>query len=307
MFCAAQTALAFPNDFEDIMNKQQAPALRDCVIAEIVGTFILIFFGLGAVHAAVLFGAQSGLWQVAIVWGVAIMLAAYCVGGISGAHINPAMTIAMFCWNKFPRERVLPFIGAQLIGAFLAAAALFMLFSLKIASIEQIKGVQRGKPGSEITACCYGEFYPGPGGLAAGDEPLKMADLEQLKSLVSHSQAFFAEVLGTAILAMLVFGMTDLRNSGSPAAKQAPIFIGLTVSLLISVIAPLTQACFNPARDFAPRLFSALAGWGQIALPLGHDWGWLTVYIVAPILGAILGGGFYTRILKPIYDRTYSA
>jgi glycerol uptake facilitator protein len=267
-----------------------------------LGTFILIFFGLGAVHAAVLFGAQSGLWQVAIVWGVAIMLAAYCVGSISGAHINPAITIAMYCWNKFPRDRVGPYILAQLLGAFLAAAALFCMFNLKLAHVEKVKGVVRGEPGSEITACCYGEFYPSPGGLASGKDPLKMEDLVELKTQVSHSSAFFCEVLGTALLAMLVFAMTDLKNSGAPASKQAPIFIGLTVALLISVIAPMTQACFNPARDFAPRLFSAVAGWGQVALPLGKDWGWLTVYIVAPILGAILGGGFYKRILKQCYE-----
>lgn len=277
-------------------------SLRQCFIAETLGTFILIFFGCGAVHAAVLFGAQSGLWQVAVVWGIAIMLAAYCVGGISGAHINPAMTIAMFCWGNFPRDRVFPYIAAQMLGAFLAATALFCMFNLKLAAVEQVKGVVRGQPGSEITACCYGEFYPAPGGLAAGKEPLKLDELVELKKQVSHSSAFFCELLGTAILAMIVFAVSDLRNSGAPAGKQAPIFIGLTVSLLISVIAPLTQACFNPARDFAPRAFSAVVGWGYVALPLGQDWGWLTVYIVAPILGAILGGGFYARILKPCYE-----
>ena len=75
----------------------------------------------------------------------------------------------------------------------------------------------------------------------------------------------------------------------------------LTVSVLISVLAPLTQACFNPARDFGPRLFSAIAGWGQVALPLGSDWGWLTVYIIAPILGALIGGGIYKKLLRPMY------
>ncbi|MBX3420351.1 MAG: aquaporin [Pirellulaceae bacterium] len=282
------------------MNAPQ-PTLRDCVIAEILGTFVLIFFGCGAVHAAVLFGAQAGLWQVAIVWGVAIMLAAYAFGGISGAHINPAITVAMYCWNRFPGERVLPYIGAQLLGAFLAAAALYAIFSPKLAAVESIKQVVRGQPGSEITACCYGEFFPAPGGLAAGTTPYRADEHAELRKTVTHSGAFFAELLGTSILAVMVLAMTDLRNQGGPGAKTAPIFIGLTVSLLISVIAPVTQACFNPARDFAPRLFSSLAGWGQIALPLGSDWSWLTVYIVAPTLGAVLGGGFYTRVIKPMY------
>jgi glycerol uptake facilitator protein len=82
---------------------------------------------------------------------------------------------------------------------------------------------------------------------------------------------------------------------------MAPIFIGLTVSVLISVIAPLTQACFNPARDFGPRLFASLAGWGAIAWPGLSDLGWLNVYIIAPTLGAVLGGSLYDFCIRPAF------
>lgn len=279
----------------------QPPSVRDCFVAEVLGTFILIFFGCGAVHAAVLMGAQSGLWQVAIVWGVAIMLAIHAVGSISGAHINPAITVAMFCWSDFPRARILPYILAQLLGAFVAAACLFVMFSPALRVVEERKGIVRGEPGSEITASCYGEFYPAPGGLAGGDTPYSAEEHAQLKRTVTHGTAFFAEVLGTALLTLVVFALTDEKNRLAPLNNTAGIFIGLTVAVLISVIAPLTQACFNPARDFGPRLFSALAGWGSIALPLGSDWGWLTIYIIAPIMGALLGGGLYVKILKPVY------
>ncbi len=283
------------------MNKSLQPALQKCFIAELVGTFILIFFGCGSVHAAVLYGAQAGVWQVAVVWGIAIMLAIHAVGAVSGAHINPAITVAMFCWNGFARERVLPFIAAQCLGAFLAAACLFMMFSPMLAAVEARKGVVRGQPGSEITATCYGEFYPAPGGLASGTEPYSPEEHLQLKKLVPHGIAFVSEVIGTALLAMMVFALGEKRNSMAPLNNTAPIFIGLTVAILISVIGPLTQACFNPARDFGPRLFAALAGWGSVALPLGSDWSWLTVYIVAPTLGAVLGGGFFTHVLQPLY------
>ena len=269
------------------------PTVQRAVVAEFFGTFILIFFGCGAVHAAVITGAQSGLWQVAIVWGVAIMLAIYSVGSISGAHINPAMTIASMVWRKFPKSRVLPYIFAQLAGALVAAACLFILFEPHIAAKEAAKGVTRGKPGSEITAMCYGEYYPAPGSLGDGEGPYSPTDHAALKAKMSQGRAFVAEVLGTMILAFVVFAVTDTQNTSAPPGGNAPIFIGLTVSALISVIAPLTQACFNPARDFGPRLFACIAGWGSIALPGFRDLGWLTVYIVAPIVGAVLGGGLY--------------
>src|SRR5260370_6037136 len=106
----------------------QTRSLPARCLAETVGTFLLVFFGCGAVHVAILTGALSGLWQVAIVWAVAIMLAIYVVGGISGAHINPAITIALAAWGRFRRDRVLPYILSQLAGAIVAAAVLFILY-----------------------------------------------------------------------------------------------------------------------------------------------------------------------------------
>jgi len=276
------------------------------MMAEFLGTFLLIFFGCGAVHAAVLTGAQSGLWQVAIVWGVAIMLAIYAIGAVSGAHINPAVTVASAVWRQFPVTRVVPYIVAQLAGAFLAAAVLFVLFEPHIAAKEASKGVVRGQPGSEMTAMCYGEYYPAPGSLGDGDEPYSAEAHAKLKSRMSQSRAFLAEVLGTMILAFVIFAVTDERNPGSPINRMAPVFIGLTVSALISVIAPLTQACFNPARDFGPRVFAFFAGWGEIALPGFSDLGWLTVYIIAPIVGAVLGGGLYDFAIRPAYSEAVS-
>lgn len=280
-------------------------SLPRTVVAEFLGTFLLIFFGCGAVHADVLTGAQSGLWQVAIVWGVAIMLAIYAIGAVSGAHINPAITIASAIWRGFPVARVAPYIAGQLAGAFVAAAALFILFEPHIAAKEASKGVVRGQPGSEMTAMCYGEYYPAPGSLGDGDSPYSPEDHAQLRSRMSEGRAFFAEVLGTMILAFVVFALTDTRNGGAPAPGMAAVFIGLTVSALISVIAPLTQACFNPARDFGPRLFASLAGWGSIALPGFSDLGWLTVYIVAPIIGAVLGGGLYDFSVRPAHKKEF--
>jgi glycerol uptake facilitator protein len=272
-------------------------SLGKCCLAEVIGTFILVFFGCGAIHAAVLTGAQSGLWQVAIVWGVAIMAAAYVVGGISGAHINPAVTIALAAWGRFSWAQVGPYVLAQVSGGFLAAAALFAAYEPFLAEKEREQHVLRGRPGSEITAMCYGEYYPNPA-LGITTRLYTEDPTEHLKELVSHAAAFGAEVLGTLLLALVVFAVTDESNLPLPIARLAPVFIGLTVAILISVIAPLTQACFNPARDFGPRLWAAVAGWGKIAIPGPNGIGFFTVYILAPTIGAFLGGGLYTRLLR---------
>jgi glycerol uptake facilitator protein len=149
---------------------------------------------------------------------------------------------------------------------------------------------------------CYGEYFPDPGSISTGD--LKKGDqvraaLEAQREQFPASAAFLAEVVGTMLLALVVFAVTDPRNTAAPMANLAPVFIGLTVAVLISVIAPLTQACFNPARDFGPRVVAWAAGWGEVALPGPRSPGWLTVYILAPIAGAVAGGGLYLGVLRP--------
>ncbi len=188
---------------------------------------------------------------------------------------------------------------SQLAGAFVAAATLFVLFNPYLKAREQEKNVVRGSAGSEITAMCYGEYFPSPGPLSNASGPYSIDAHTRLNSLVSEPAAFLAELLGTMVLALVVFAVSDTRNSAAPPVGLAGVFIGLAVAALISVIAPLTQACFNPARDFGPRLFAFVAGWGPIALPGPRGAGFLTVYIVAPILGALVGAALYSLVLAP--------
>ena len=275
------------------------PLLGRC-FAETLGTFLLVFFGCGAVHASVLYGAQSGLWQVAIVWGFAVTVAIYCIGGISGAHINPAITISLAAWGRFSWRDVVPYVASQLVGAFAAAAALFVIFGPALAEVEAKLGITRGQPASVATAMCYGEFYSSPGRLHV---PLENREASVEIILETHwarydeLRAFVTEVLATAILALVVFALT---YPGNASAAHAPVFIGITVALLISVVAPMTQACLNPARDFGPRLFTYFAGWGDAALPGPNGRGFFTVYILAPIVGACLGGGVFEMLMKPL-------
>ena len=280
------------------MATQSSPLPARC-FAEAVGTFLLVFFGCGAVHVAILTGALAGLWQVAVVWAVAIMLAIYVVGGVSGAHINPAITLSLAVWGRFAWRDVAFYVAGQFVGAFAAAAVLFLLYGPFLADKEAAKHVVRGQPGSEITAMCYGEYFPNPGRMADGTEAYKREEHDRLNGLVSEPVAFTAEALGTLVLALVVFAVTDPRNGAAPAGRLAPVFIGLTVAVLIAVIAPLTQACFNPARDFGPRVFAALAGWGTVALPGPRGAGTFTVYLLAPVVGAVAGGGFYRFLIQP--------
>jgi MIP family channel proteins len=261
---------------------------RECV-AEVVGTYILVFFGVGCVHAAVLTGAQSGIWQVGVVWGVAISLAIYATSALSGAHINPAITAAMVAFRKFPVRKAPFYIAAQLIGALLAAATLYALFGNVLHNFESAAGIVRGQGGSELSAMVYGEYFPNP----AIARTMKWAPAS-----VTLFQAMLAEGIGTAFLAFFVFAVTDARNRGGPGRRLGPLFIGLAVSIVISVIAPLTQAGLNPARDFGPRLFAWFAGWGDVAIP-GPQGGFFTVYILAPILGALAGAAAYQYLIRP--------
>lgn len=273
-------------------------SIVSCCVAEALGTGIIVYFGCGSVHVAVLTDALVGLWQVAIVWGIAVMLAIYVTAGVSGAHLNPAITVGLAFWNKFSWMRVVPYVTAQVAGGFVAAAALFVMFGPYLAAKEDQKNVVRGGPGSEVTAMCYGEYFPNPGSLAGGEGSYHVADHDRLNQRVPEWAACFAEVIATLLLALVVCATTDPENSAGPG-KLAPAFIGLTVTALICVIGPLTQACMNPARDFGPRLFACLAGWGPIAIPGPRGYGIWTVYILAPIVGAIVGVGLYQRVIGP--------
>ena len=252
---------------------------REC-LAEFIGTLILVFFGVGAVNAAVLAGVTQGLWQVATIWGIGVALAIYATGAVSGAHINPAITTALAVWRGFPKRKIGPYVIAQVAGAFCGSLILYGLFHGLVAHFEATHGLVRGGPGSELSAMVFGEYFPNPamrGTTAAAYREVPMVT------------AFLAEAIGTAFLAGFVFTLTSGRNPVGPR-YAVPLFIGMALAVIIMIIAPLTQAGLNPARDFGPRLLAYLLGWGKIAIP-GPRGGFLAVYILAPIVGAVVGAG----------------
>lgn len=237
---------------------------------EILGTFILVFLGCAAVAAAVLLHYLTTLWQVALVWSLAVYLGILASRSRSKSHLNPAVTLAFFATGGMKLKEVYVYILAQFLGGFLAAAALF--------SILQTTDVfEQGY--SLKTAMVFGEYYPNP----ALEAP----------SSVSIWQAGIAEALGTAFLLWMIFELTRWRFI-HPELK--PLLVGLTVGFIIIFVADYTQAGLNPARDFAPRLFSYWAGWEKVAFTQGV--GTIVVYILSPIIGGLLAAKVHRKVWK---------
>lgn len=253
-------------------------------IGESLGTFILTLFGCGSVAVAVLFGEYTSIFQIAIVWGLAVALAIYVTRHLCCAHLNPAVSVSMALGKRMPYGKLPSYLLAQFIGAFLAGGVLLLLFNPSIEAYELAHGIERGTAASVDTARMFGEFYPNPG--------------DALVSTVSLPLAIAAEAVGTFVLVLFIFCFTEDCNVGRPDSNIAPLFIGLTVSICITLIAPLTQAGFNPARDFGPRIVAWLAGWGSAAFPDSVG-GFFWVYILGPIIGGALATYFFTLVLEP--------
>jgi glycerol uptake facilitator protein len=267
------------------------PLPRGWFAGEFTGTFLLVFFGCGSVAAAVLTGAQVGIFQVAIIWGLGIATAIYLTASLSGAHLNPAVTCSLASTGRFPWAGVPGYVAAQFLGAFAASAVLFGVFGGALRLFEATHHIVRGAPGSEASAMIFGEFYPNPAWQAAAASAVPV---------VSAAVAFLAEAAGTAVLVLVILCSTDPRNASKPGILTAAT-IGLTVTILISIFGPITMAGFNPARDLAPRLFSSLAGWGSLPFS-SNGAGWVLVYVLAPLVGGQAAALAYRRVFRPLYE-----
>lgn len=253
---------------------------------EMLGTFILVFFGTAAVAAAVLFGALASVFQVAIIWGIGVTLAIFATRHLSCAHLNPAVSLGMVLAGRMRKSLLLPYWISQLLGAMLAGAVVLLLFHGPIAGLEQAQGIIRGAPQSVVTAQMFGEYFPNPGAAKPW-------------FTMTITSAMLVEGITTFVLVTMIFLLTEGCNVGRPSEGASPIFIGGTVTALIAVTASLTQTGMNPARDFGPRLISYMAGWDQVAIP-GPQSGFFWVYIAAPLLGGALAAAFFRLVISPL-------
>ncbi len=252
---------------------------------ELIGTFILVFLGCSTVAVTVLFSAHTSLFHVAMLWGMAVTLAIYATRHLSCAHLNPAVTLAMVISRRMSIDKLPVYLLAQLCGAFLAAVAVYMLFSQPIAEFELINGITRGTPQSVATAMIFGQFYPNP--------------TLEIPLIISTGGAFAAEAVGTFIFIFMILALTEGCNVGRPDDNLAPLFVGVTLAVIISIIAPLTQAGLNPARDLSPRVFAYLAGWDGVAFP-EHWHGFFTVYVLGPLAGGTIASLLFSWLIHPL-------
>ncbi len=245
--------------------------LKDQCIAEFFGTGLFLFFGNSCLCAVKLAGANLGLWEICIVWGLGIALAVYLSAGVSGAHLNPAVTVGLWLFANFERRRVIPFCVAQIAGAFFGAAICYLLYHNLFVSYETAHQMVRGSDESLYLASIF-STYPHPD--------------------ISVFQAALVEVVITATLISLILALTDDGN-GVPRGALAPLLIGILVAVIGASTGPLTGFAMNPARDFGPKLFTYFAGWGTVTFTGARDIPYFIVPIIAPLIGACVGGAGY--------------
>ncbi|NAZ81769.1 MIP family channel protein [Kineococcus sp. R8] len=242
------------------------PTLVGELLAEFAGTAILILFGVGVV-AQVVAGQNGGADSIHWAWGLGVTFGIYVAGRTTGAHLNPAVTIALAVYKGFSWAKVLPYSIAQFAGAFVAALIVRWTYADAIATVDP-----------EHTFKTQGIFATLPG------------------TGVSIGTAFLDQIVGTAILVFLIFAITELRAT-PPAANLAPFIIGLVVVGIGMAWGSNAGYAINPARDFGPRVAEFITGYGTaMREPGGQLYFW--VPIVAPVIGALVGGGLYRVLVE---------
>lgn len=240
-------------------------------LAELLGTFVLIVLGDGVVAMVVLFGTgaqgeviKGGYTNIALGWGLAVFLGICVAGRVSGAHLNPAVTLALAVFRGFPWAKVGPYVLAQVAGAFAGAALVYLNYLPAFRAFD---------PGLEKTAGVFTTFPAFPDDWAFG---------------------LLDQVVGTALLVGLLLAITDPRSEMIAPSLQ-PFAIGLVVVAIGTSWGGMHGYAINPARDLGPRLFTLAAGFRNTGFDSHAFW----VPIVGPLLGGLLGALIYDRLIRP--------
>jgi glycerol uptake facilitator protein len=249
-------------------------------MAEFLGTALLITLGDGVVAAVVLMGKTPDRMAITTAWGLAVALAVFVSGRLSGGHLNPAVTLALAARGEFPPARVLPYWTAQLAGAFVGAILVYVDYAEAFRAFELREDLVRGGLNAE-------GMLIGPAAGGAGVFATYPAFNVTWRNV-------FSEVLGTAVLLLGVRALTDRKNA-APGGYVEPLALGALVwAIGLSLGAP-TGYAINPARDLGPRAASALLGWGPSVF-LSHGY-YFWIPIVGPLIGGLLGTYLYDFVI----------
>jgi MIP family channel proteins len=245
-------------------------SLKRELYAEFLGTFVMIAFGAGVVAQVVLSNKQNGEYlSINIAWGFAVTMGVYVAGGVSGAHLNPAVTLALAFRRDIPWSKFLPYTIAQTVGAFTGAAIVLLVYR---AAFDNFDGGARMIAGEKGTAGIFAT-YP--------------------QSYLSTAGALIDQIVGTALLLLVIRAIGDTRNNA--AGPLGPIVVGFLVMTLGMAFGLNAGYAINPARDLGPRLFTAVAGWGFEVFRVNNYYFWIP--IVGPLIGGPLGALVYDALI----------
>lgn len=241
-------------------------------LAEWFGTTVAMTLGLCASQSTYTSNNQAGTYpSIALTWGASSMIGIYVAGGISGGHLNPAITISMAFWRGFPLRKCLTYIVAQVLGALTAGGLAYAIYHDQIVTAAAASSVPQNQ-----SAALQGLLtFP--------------------KDNVQPATAFFTEFLATAILVGSIMALGDDANAPPGAGMQAFI-VGILISAMFLALGYNTGGCFNGARDFGPRLVAVMAGWGGHVF-WDHDVWWIWGPWVAVITGGLCGGFVYDFLI----------
>jgi MIP family channel proteins len=251
-------------------------SLKQELYAEFLGTLVLIAFGAGVVAQVILSNQQNGTYfSINFAWGLAVTMGIYVAGGVTGAHLNPAVTLALAVRRGFAWSKVLPYWLAQTAGAFAGSALVYFVYREAFNAFDNGTRVVLGEKG---TAGIF-STYPQP-------------FLSSIGGLVD-------QIFGTALLLLVIMAIGDARNNA--AGNLGPIVIGLLVMVIGMAFGLNAGYAINPARDLGPRLFTAVAGWGPEVFRAGSYWFW--VPIVGPLIGGPLGAFVYDALIGKFFPK----
>ncbi|MCL6633277.1 MAG: aquaporin family protein [Alicyclobacillus herbarius] len=259
------------------------------LLAEYLGSLVLIAFGAGVVAVAVvglpasgrtvsIFHAAGDWLLITWGWAFAVVLGVYVAGGVSGAHLNPAVSFAMALRGELPWKKLIPYWVSQVAGCFTGAAIVYWNYYRAIDAYNQANHVVvRSAPNGLTTFSIFATF--------------------PAKYYTGLSGPLLDEILGTFFLVLAILAINDTKNL-NVQANLGPFIVGIVVAAVGMSFGVGSGYAINPARDFGPRLFTWLAGWGANAFPgpMGYWW--------VPIVGPLLGGGIAAFVYRWLIERT---